>query len=656
MKNERKQGIISAALAFFTCFSLCGGYFLTEPLWGDSVSVMTAFLFAALCVLYKKAFFPIEKRRLLVSLCFGFIMGFMIYLGAGYVRDVMLAASLAGFFAALVSLTLFFAAMVSMLLRALPAIGAVNVDAKARLDSLAERFDRRCGMKTYLAVFLMTGIFFFLTFLAVYPGIYSYDASVQVLQFFGDKPVTNHHPLLHTLFLCGSLKLGNVLFGSWQAGMVIHSILQALIMDAVFSYVIWRMIKEKRPAFLIAFTYLFLVVNPYIRIMVFITTKDVLFGAAFLLAFLWAADMVRDVRDGKGKRFFQSGFLQFRFFLAVLFMCFLRNQGIYVFLFFALIFFLYQAITAGKTEKGQLRPSRWLLCAVLTAAFYGLVTGPVYSLLGVEPGDMREMLSVPMQQLARAYNEEPEQLSEEEKEYIREVILPESLEQYVSVNADPVKSGFQTDVLKADPKRFAGTWLSVGLKTPLVYLDSFCLGNWGYWYPEETQYWINYIVFDGAFMEAEYNVLNIRRDSRLPRYEERLRELSLTPAFEDIPVLSLLLNQAFPFWMMLVTAAVCIFQRKYRALIPLTLILGYWGTLLLGPVTSVRYAFPLMLCVPALLAVVLDAASDPAPDTASDAASNTASDTASDASSDPAPDTAPDTASDAGEAESVRNV
>ena len=41
-----------------------------------------------------------------------------------------------------------------------------------------------------------------------------------------------------------------------------------------------------------------------------------------------------------------------------------------------------------------------------------------------------------------------------------------------------------------------------------------------------------------------------------------------------------------------------IWKKKYRNLFPLLLIFGYWGTLLLGPVTSLRYALPLIYCVP----------------------------------------------------------
>lgn len=250
-------------------------------------------------------------------------------------------------------------------------------------------------------------------------------------------------------------------------------------------------------------------------------------------------------------------------------------------------------------------PAPWTVGVILLSAFYLTVNGPVLTSLGVQKGDPREMLSVSMQQLSRVWHEKPEQLSGEERAYIETLIRRDALDSYVRVNADPVKSGFQTQVLKADPMKFLRVWAGIGLREPLLYLDSFLMGNWGYWYPGRTQYWINYIAFDGNFMEEEYNVLNIFRNSRLPRYEAYLREICLTPEFEKIPVISVILNQAFPFWLMLFTGTILIYRKKYRLLTPLTLILGYWGTLLLGPVTSVRYAFPLMICVPLMAELLL---------------------------------------------------
>ncbi|MFQ8840566.1 MAG: DUF6020 family protein [Clostridium fessum] len=65
------------------------------------------------------------------------------------------------------------------------------------------------------------------------------------------------------------------------------------------------------------------------------------------------------------------------------------------------------------------------------------------------------------------------------KEYIETLIDPQALSEYVRVNADPVKSGFHTEVMQADMGRFVRTWAEIGKRHPDIYLDSFLMGNWG---------------------------------------------------------------------------------------------------------------------------------------------------------------------------------
>ena len=143
-------------------------------------------------------------------------------------------------------------------------------------------------------LFAVTFAVYAAAFLAVYPGIYSYDASVQVLQFFGDNPVTSHHPILHTLFLCGSLKAGEVLFHSYQAGLALYSLIQITFMAAVITFVLYRMVRRNVPNWLVILSWLFLAANPYMQVLALLTTKDVLFGAFFLLTFDFSIDMVSD--------------------------------------------------------------------------------------------------------------------------------------------------------------------------------------------------------------------------------------------------------------------------------------------------------------------------------------------------------------------------
>ena len=102
------------------------------------------------------------------------------------------------------------------------------------------------------------------------------------------------------------------------------------------------------------------------------------------------------------------------------------------------------------------------MASLLVAALWYVLSGPIPTAFGVGKGDAREMLCVPMQQLARMYHEVPEKLTPEEKEYIETLIDPQALSEYVRVNADPVKNGFHTEVMQADIGRFVRTWRKSG--------------------------------------------------------------------------------------------------------------------------------------------------------------------------------------------------
>lgn len=583
----KKRILPSAVAALVTCCVLDSRFFLSVPVlesffslpqWG-SVILMTA--------LYSRVFPLKDRKDWKLPVLLGFCFSVMTLLGLRYSRNEILSVRAFLWVPPLIVLTFFWSSAAAALFAALdlrdqraekrghlhPETGAPA--AAGRLWPMAVR------------VAVLTWLVYGPVFLAVYPGIYSYDASVQVLQVFGGMPLSTHHPLAHTAYLCGCLKLGGWLFGSYQAGLAIHSLSQALFMTAVISLLLCRMRERGASRWLLAVSWAFLVLNPYLTVFSFVTTKDVIFGGLFALVFDLACSLSENPAG-----FFQNRKYPVFFFGSACLMCLFRNQGIYVFLFFAAVF------VWGRRKAENCPVPRFLAGVLLVTAGWYVCSGPLPAALGAEKGDAREMLSVPMQQLARVWNEVPESLTEEERAYVESVIDPAALAQYVRVNADPVKSGFQTRVIKEDPARFLQIWAEIGLRMPLVYTDSFFMGNWGYWYPGDTQYWISYILFDGAFLEEPYNVLHIYRAGKLPVLEEMLRKVTTTPAFQKIPFLGLLLNQAFPFWLMLLSGAAA-WRRKDRwALIPLSLIFGYWGTLLLGPVTSIRYALPLLYCVP----------------------------------------------------------
>ena len=594
-----------------------------------------------------------DRRLAAVSLVLGVLMGLMILLGIRYSRNELIYRTAGQFLGQLAGWVVCMTVMVWAICVGLDALGRgwpeirdfqfgkflpVNSyqkrtqarrekdcedqgssrDVESQGRESKQRAAKNLDLGTWLKWMFLSWCVYLPVFLAVYPGIYSYDASAQLLQFYGKLPLTTHHPLIHTLYLGLCMKIAGRLFHTYQAGMALYALSQSFFMSAVFSLCLCRMKARRAPRWLCVASWTFWILNPYLTVFSFVTTKDVLFGAFFLLAFDTACCLAEDPEHfwrgmcqkkedldkeknpngtGSRKEVGKTGDWLL-FFVSVLFMCLFRNQGIYVFLFFVLAVCLF-------LRKKVYRRNRFIGAALLVAALWYVLSGPIPTAFGVGKGDAREMLCVPMQQLARMYHEVPEKLTPEEKEYIETLIDPQALSEYVRVNADPVKNGFHTEVMQADIGRFVRTWAEIGKRHPGIYLDSFLMGNWGYWYMGDSQYWISYILYDGAYLEGDLNILHITRNSHFQALSDWLREATLTPAFQSVPVLSVLLNQAFPFWLMLFAAGFAVWKHRAYEILPMMLLLGYWGTLLLGPVVSLRYALPLIYCVPRMLEMIV---------------------------------------------------
>lgn len=55
--------------------------------------------------------------------------------------------------------------------------------------------------KTFLFIFGIIIIVYFLNFLALYPGLFVFDASWQWDMYKGNESLSEHHPILHTLLM-----------------------------------------------------------------------------------------------------------------------------------------------------------------------------------------------------------------------------------------------------------------------------------------------------------------------------------------------------------------------------------------------------------------------------------------------------------------------
>ena len=278
--------------------------------------------------------------------------------------------------------------------------------------------------------------------------------------------------------------------------------------------------------------------------------------------------------------------------VASILMCLFRNQGYYLLLFCFIILLL----TCRKKKVNVCK-------VVLLSAIIGwFCMSPLISLLQIEKGDPREMLSLPMQQMAAVWKQDEmgeTVLDPKDKQKLEELISVDGLEQFQEDSADPVKSAFSTAVLKEDLLGYARLYLKIGIDHTKSYIDTFFKLSSGYWDPYQYG---NYrgLMYSNVF--PEINICGIERTPILPSYYQYLEDM--TNCISRLPVIRLIFSQALPVWLMFFLFAVALRERNSEIGNALILLLGQWGILLLSPAFLIRYTLPLIVCVPVLVMLV----------------------------------------------------
>ena len=437
----------------------------------------------------------------------------------------------------------------------------------------------------FLHLWFILTLFYVPAYIALFPGTFGYDTPVQIAQYFGEIELTSHHPLAHTFLAGFFFSLGDKLFHSYFTGFAIYSALQWLGVTGAVAYSLTACKRHGVPLPWIIAGALWAAVNPFLQVLAFNSTKDILFGA-FLLCFcvsVW--DFLEFEVTGRGPyvRVAVFGIL----------VCLFRNQGIYILLAMILLCLLFRLGKRG-------------LCLSMAAAclfsmgFFALSAGA----LGIPGGDINEMLCVPMQQAARVcylYQEgEDVSVTPEEYETVTRVIPQEGIQSYLSDVADDVKSHFRTDVLLSDPGKYLSAYFSLGWKNPREYLNAWVYLIHSYWDMGSAEY--RALAVRHTF--PELNHWGIANRGYMENYFERL--------YEKITAMEIPLFQRpdSVIWLLAALSGLAIARRRkgiLAAILPLGL---YFGTILLGPVALLRYLFPLTLATPMVFGMFFQRNSD----------------------------------------------
>lgn len=417
-----------------------------------------------------------------------------------------------------------------------------------------------------------------------YPAIFMGDSAIQIAQsVFHTTELSNHHPVMHTLFLGACLNLGGMI-GSWNFGAFLFCMIQTLMMFAVMGYGIKTLVEISANRWIYLGAIVYYLLHPRISAYLFLVSKDILYTDFLVLFYIAFFRLIQNSIPSRKRDFLLMG-------AAVLGMIMARNDGIYIIVLTLLVSLFY-------------RPFRKkALCYIALAVFTTTMLNQVlYPAMNVTPGSIREMLSVPFQQTARYVKYFEDDVTEEEKEVIDRVLDYDVLaESYNPKLSDAVKATYHGTT--KDLIDYFGVWFQMLLRHPGVYIQATISNYYQYFYPGETLF--NNYSYEWSEEMMDGMNESFGSDFHFPAIWDTARD-SLELTREDAfwtPVVSLLNKPAPYIWAAILFILYCLRRRSLLGFIFSMPMLVQMLIFITGPTNGYycRYEYPMVVYLPIVI-------------------------------------------------------
>ncbi len=485
---------------------------------------------------------------------------------------------------------------------------AINCLPRMRLWLAGDRLERvrwnpanwkNC--QVFFAVWAILLLFWLPAYLGYFPGIYGYDMHNQNHQALTHLYNT-YQPLLHTLLYEGCYKLGLALFSAGTGGVALFTAVQAAFLSGCLAFVVCYLVKRLRVPFVITIiSVAFYALLPFHAILAVSSTKDTVFAGIFLLLLMQTYDLVCEPES-----FLKSGKRMALYAGTALLACLMRNNMLYALAFAAVVLVI-------GLKQSRVRAA--LLLAISLAV--SLLGGKALSgALHASDGPRTELLNVPIQQLGCAYDRDAENMTDAEKQAIYAYLPEELLSEYNPLLSDPIKLDAPIGNGLPAITGFLKVWAAELPGHLNDYLDSFLTMTLGYWYPNESLHAHVYDGYDEPDTEETLGYMytgfmedinpDVQKQSLWPGAERYYQWFAHENGHQAIPVLSVFMAPGIYFWLLFAALLAFLYYDKARLVLPLALPYGVWLTLLLGPCTIIRYAYPVMAGAPLVIGLLFN--------------------------------------------------
>lgn len=468
---------------------------------------------------------------------------------------------------------------------------------------------RKLEEAPFWTVFLTLAILYLPHCCISYPASFMGDTPDQIVQAFpelknsgldyvteerllSDSVYLNaHHSVAHTMLLHGFLLFGRSCFHSFNVGIFLFVLLQALFLLASVAHSVAVLVREGilRAGFaLLVVAWCFC--HPVLHNYIFLATKDV-FYAAFILLFTTQLFLVlRGRRDRKT----HAGLA-----IASLGMVLFRNESKFI-----LVLFFFLAWLFFRQRKVFLVFSGGVLLASVC------IFDVLYPALCINPGSVREALSIPFQQTARYVSCHKNEVTDGEKQAIDAVLDYHAIgKRYDAGLSDPVKLTFREESTGEDMRNYLRVWMRMFFKHPDTCIQA-TLNNYYQFFHPGTARADNY---DFAWSVNQMKTANKQIKSlgmafSYPEATGCFRDFGdrIFGFRDSLPGFSLLLTPAVYTWILLLALFYSIHTANRASIVLLLPALLNWLKCLAGPYNAyyMRYSYPLVFILPLLLGML----------------------------------------------------
>lgn len=440
-----------------------------------------------------------------------------------------------------------------------------------------------------------------------YPASMCVDSYNQLSQYWGLTPWSSHHPPFSTLLMGTVVRIGYTISGN--KGLFLYIVLQSIVFSLVAGYTLKVMVDLKCPSLIRRLTLVAFLFSPYYLGYVGVVLKDDIYSYMIMLL---VDELVLLIWNKEAFLGSKKHLLIWN--IAVIGSILMRNNGKYVVYPLMAVLAALSVIAlkkekrAGSTKKESAQVAirqavLYLALPILITMFANQVMIRVYS---IEPGSIRETLSLPLQQTARYVKYHSDDVRPEEEEVLRQMMdydrLADLYNPYIS---DPVKATFMEKPTAGELADYLKVWAAQLRRHPGEYLAATVNHNYPLFYPLK----FNNLVyvndpdkdFEHSYDEEVDELLDIHAIPEFVIIKERLKAYYML-CFQ-LPVINLLSHPASYVIGVLWVIYLSLKRKLSGPIIAAVPLIMSIAIVILSPVIrySPRYSFPFIYAFPIVL-------------------------------------------------------